>query len=70
MFEAGNFLLSGVIVYSKFEEGTITLDVLNRLFELEDLVETAENKEVCKQTRSEARSKLAVLTKRVGNVVL
>ncbi len=70
VFEAGNFLLSGVIVYPKFEEGTITLDVLNRLFELEDLVETAENKEVCKQTRSEARSKLAVLTKRVGNVVL
>ena len=57
-------------MYSKFRKEAITLGILDKLFELEDLVETAEDPEVCKQIKSEARSKLAVLTKRVGNVIL
>ncbi|MCL4373899.1 MAG: hypothetical protein M1360_03395 [Candidatus Marsarchaeota archaeon] len=70
VFEAGSFLLSGVVTYSKFRKEAITPGILNKLFELEDLVETAEDPEAYKQTKLEARNKLAVLTKRVGDVTL
>ncbi len=65
VFEAGNLLLSGIVAYSKFKKGAITLDTLNRLFELADLVETAENKEVNEGISSEAKRKLSRLIKRV-----
>lgn len=65
VFEAGKFLLSGVVIYSKFKEEAITLGILNRLFKISDLVETAEDDEVSAEIRSEAKRKLSKLIKDV-----
>ncbi len=64
VFEAGKFVGSGTIVYSKFKVEAITLELLDRLYRIRGLVETEGDEGVTASIRADAGRRLGRLTKR------